>query len=73
MLASPEQSALNSMNQTSVDWPKIDSCNFRYFERVPGFVEIKLASDDGLESLKSEEAFVGSCICKLKPPSEDIV
>jgi hypothetical protein len=65
MLAGPNEDALEHLQPGSVDWPKVGTCNFRYFERVPGFVELKVISKDNLETIESGEMFVGACVCKL--------
>jgi hypothetical protein len=69
MLASPDQDTLDNLIPGSIDWPKIGSCNFRYFERVPGFVEVKVASKDSLATLEKTDLFIGACICNISPAS----
>ena len=51
LLAAREQSSLEHLQSGTVVHPKISHCNFRYFERMPGYVAVEVFSKDWMNSL----------------------
>lgn len=45
---------------------KVSFCDYRYFEKLQGFVDLKVLSNNNCETLLPEPEFVQATICKLR-------
>jgi hypothetical protein len=67
MTCSSSQQALSSLSPTNLENFTLTSCKMRYFERLPGLVDVNLLSSDNLASLLSPPTLISLPICQCSP------
>jgi len=67
----PDQERVrDSLVDGMVEHPLVTHCNRRYFEKLPGYVDITIVSDDGLESISREQMPAAVACCALESATE---
>ena len=66
MTCAHDKKALEKMNIETVENEPITQCKMRYFERLPGYIDVKMVSADNCSSLyEGEYKFsIPACLCK---------